>query len=44
MLDRLQTLATESAATTFTGDRNNINMEYQQLVAGDHAAGLPTSA
>jgi len=33
MLDRLQTLATESATTTFTGDRNNINVEYQQLVA-----------
>jgi len=32
MLDRLQTLATESASTTFTGDRNNINVEYQQLV------------
>jgi flagellin len=32
MLDRLQTLATESATTTFTGDRNNINVEYQQLV------------
>jgi flagellin len=33
MLDRLQTLATESATTTFTGDRNNINVEYQQLVS-----------
>ncbi len=32
MLDRLQTLATESATTTFNGDRNNINIEYQQLV------------
>jgi flagellin len=32
MLDRLQTLATESATTTFTGNRNNINVEYQQLV------------
>ena len=33
MLDRLQTLATESATTTFTGDRDNINVEYQQLVS-----------
>jgi flagellin len=32
MLDRLKTLATESASTTFTGDRSNINVEYQQLV------------
>lgn len=32
MLDRLKTLATESASTTFSGDRNNINVEYQQLV------------
>jgi len=32
MLDRLQTLATESASNTFTGDRSNINVEYQQLV------------
>jgi len=32
ILDRLQTLATESSSTTFSGDRNNINLEYQQLV------------
>src|SRR5579883_3353515 len=32
MLDRLKTLATESSSTTFTGDRSNINVEYQQLV------------
>jgi flagellin len=32
ILDRLQTLATESASTTFSGDRNNINVEYQQLL------------
>jgi flagellin len=32
MLNRLQTLATESASSTFTGDRSNINTEYQQLV------------
>ena len=32
MLDRLKTLATQSASTTFTGDRSNINVEYQQLV------------
>ena len=32
MLDRLKTLATQSASTTFAGDRGNINVEYQQLV------------
>jgi flagellin len=32
ILNRLKTLATESASTTFTGDRSNINTEYQQLV------------
>jgi flagellin len=32
MLDRLQTLATESASSTFTGNRANINVEYQKLV------------
>lgn len=33
ILDRLKTLATQSASSTFTGDRGNINAEYQQLVA-----------
>jgi flagellin len=33
MLDRLQTLATESASTTFTGNRSDINSEYQALVS-----------
>ena len=33
ILDRLKTLATESASSTFTGDRSNINVEYQQLVS-----------
>ncbi len=32
ILDRLQTLATESASTTFSGNRQNIQVEYQQLV------------
>jgi flagellin len=32
MLDRLQTLATETASSTFTGDRANTNLEYQELV------------
>lgn len=32
MLNQLKTLATQSASTTFTGDRANINVEYQQLV------------
>lgn len=33
MLDRLQTLATESASTTFTGDRGTLNNEYQNLLS-----------
>ena len=33
ILDRLKTLATESASTTFTGDRNTLNTEYQSLLA-----------
>ncbi|HVW07882.1 MAG TPA: flagellin [Bryobacteraceae bacterium] len=33
ILNRLKTLATESASTTFQGDRSNINVEYQQLVS-----------
>ena len=32
ILDRLKTLATESASTTFTGDRNTLNTEYQSLL------------
>jgi flagellin len=32
MLDRLKTLATQSASTTFTGDRNTLNNEYQTLL------------
>jgi flagellin len=32
MLDRLQTLATESASSTFTGDRGTLNTEYQGLL------------
>jgi flagellin len=32
MLDRLKTLATESASDTFTGDRNTLNTEYQTLL------------
>ncbi len=39
ILDRLKTLATESASTTFSGDRNNINVEYQQLVGEITRAG-----
>lgn len=33
ILNRLKTLATESASSTFQGDRANINVEYQQLVS-----------
>ncbi|MGA2714390.1 MAG: flagellin [Bryobacteraceae bacterium] len=32
MLNQLKTLATQSASTTFTGSRANINVEYQQLI------------
>ncbi|HLJ50603.1 MAG TPA: flagellin [Bryobacteraceae bacterium] len=32
ILDRLKTLATESASTTFTGDRNTLNNEFQSLL------------
>jgi len=32
ILDRLQTLATESASQTFTGNRSTINNEYQNLL------------
>jgi flagellin len=32
MLNRLETLATESASSTFTGNRADINTEYQQLI------------
>jgi flagellin len=33
ILDRLQTLATESASQTFTGNRSTINNEYQNLLS-----------
>src|SRR5436305_12398452 len=32
ILDRMKTLASQSASGTFTGDRNTLNQEYQQLV------------
>jgi flagellin len=32
ILDRMQTLATESASGTFTGDRSTLNNEYQALI------------
>ena len=32
ILDRLKTLATESASSTFTGDRSTLNNEYQTLL------------
>ncbi|MBV9743598.1 MAG: hypothetical protein JO099_07530 [Acidobacteriia bacterium] len=31
-LDRLQTLSTESASSSFTGDRNTLNQEFQTLL------------
>ncbi|HZT40126.1 MAG TPA: flagellin [Bryobacteraceae bacterium] len=33
MLDRMKTLATQSASSTFTGDRNTLDAEYQQLIS-----------
>ena len=33
ILNRLQTLATESASSTFTGDRTTLNNEYQGLLS-----------
>ena len=32
ILDRLKTLATQSASNTFTGDRTTLNSEYQELL------------
>ncbi|MGA2435099.1 MAG: flagellin, partial [Bryobacteraceae bacterium] len=32
ILDRMKTLATQSASSTFTGDRSTLNNEYQSLV------------
>jgi flagellin len=32
ILDRLKTLATQSASSTFTGDRSTLNNEYQSLL------------
>ena len=32
ILDRMKTLATQSASTTFTGDRSTLNTEFQNLV------------
>src|ERR1700676_5535089 len=32
MMDRLKTLATESASDTFSGDRTTLNSEYQSLL------------
>jgi flagellin len=33
ILDRLKTLATQSASSTFTGDRNTLNNEYSSLLS-----------
>src|SRR5437763_15307558 len=32
ILDRMKTLSTQSASTTFTGDRTTLNNEFQSLV------------
>ena len=39
MLDRLRTLATQSASDTFTGDRNVLNSEFQSLTHGNRPPG-----
>jgi flagellin len=50
MLNRMQTLATESASTTFTGNRGTLDTEYQTLVgeinreAGNIGLGATNSA
>src|SRR5579862_5225315 len=33
ILDRLRTLATQSASSTFSGDRSTLNNEYQSLLS-----------
>ncbi len=33
ILDRMKTLASQSASGTFTGDRNTLNQEYHQLIS-----------
>lgn len=33
ILDRMKTLATQSASSTFTGNRATLNQEYQQLIS-----------
>jgi flagellin len=33
ILDRMKTLATQSASSTFTGDRSTLNNEYQSLIS-----------
>jgi flagellin len=45
MLDRLKTLATQSASGTYTGDRSVLNSEYQTLVGeiGRQAQGIGLS-
>lgn len=41
MLDRMKTLATQAASDTFTGDRNTLNKEYQDLLVEiDRQAGM----
>src|SRR5215210_2026757 len=41
ILDRLKTLATQSASSTFEGDRSTLNTEYQDLMKEiDRQAGL----
>jgi flagellin len=41
MLDRLKTLATQSASATFTGDRTTLNKEYQDVLNEiDRQAGM----
>ena len=39
MLDRMKTLATQSASATFTGDRTVLNKEFQSLLDGNRSPG-----
>ena len=37
LLDRMATLATQSASSAFSGNRDTLNNEFQDLIGRDHA-------
>jgi flagellin len=41
IVDRLRTLATQSASSTFTGDRSTLNNEYTSLVSEINRQAIP---